>query len=304
VIKISPILFALPLWAPAQQPEDSSVLGSLDALVVSGKAENLLGEALSASKGQSDRKELLDRPYLRRGELLEVVPGMVVTQHAGGGKANQYFVRGYNLDHGTDFGLFVDGMPANYRAHGHGQGYADLNFLVPEFVERLDYEKGPYNVRQGDLTTAGSAEFSLVNALDRGFAGVSVGENNYFRTVFGDSVAMGSGTLTFGGEATYDDGPWQLDQNFHRFNGMLRWATGSGDDFFNVTLLGYQAEWTSSDQIPARAIQAGTIARFGFVDPGNGGQTQRYSLSMNWGRRCDDVVWKATAYVGYYDLDL
>ena len=286
----------LPLAIPAQDV--------LEPMIVTGKAENLLGEAEAASKGQSDREELLERPYLRRGELLEVVPGMVVTQHAGGGKANQYFVRGYNLDHGTDFGIFVDGMPANYRAHGHGQGYADMNFLIPEFVGRLDYQKGPYDPRMGDLTTAGAAEFSLVKSLDRGFAGVTSGEDEFFRTVFGDSIQAGSGTLTFGGEATYSNGPWVLEEDAHRFNGLIRWHSGDEDNFADVTLLGYQSEWTSSDQIPERAIYSGQIDRYGFLDPTNGGQSQRYSLSINWGRLSDDVMWRGNAYAGYYDLDL
>jgi hypothetical protein len=299
-------LIALALLTTSASSQDAlkPLDSELDPLVVTGKAENLLGEALAASKGQSDREELLERPYVRRGELLEVVPGMVVTQHAGGGKANQYFVRGYNLDHGVDFGIFIDGMPANYRAHGHGQGYADMNFLIPEFIERLDYQKGPYDPRLGDLTTAGAAEFSLVNALERGFATVTVGEDEYFRTVFGDSIQAGSGTLTFGGEASYYNGPWLLEEDAHRFNGMVRWHTGDDENFFNLTLLGYQAEWTSSDQIPERAVLAGQLDPFGFIDPTNGGQSQRYSLSANWGRRCDDVLWRANAYVGYYDLDL
>ncbi|MCW1884805.1 TonB-dependent receptor plug domain-containing protein [Luteolibacter flavescens] len=282
----------------------SSAQDALEPLVVTGEAENLLGEADSASKGQSDREELLERPYLRRGELLEVVPGMIVTQHAGGGKANQYFVRGYNLDHGTDFGIFVDGMPANYRAHGHGQGYADMNFLIPELVGRLDYEKGPFDARMGDLTTAGAAEFSLVKSLERGFASVAYGEDDYFRFVIGDSVKAGIGTLTYGGEATYYNGPWVLEEDAHRFNGMLRWHTGDEDNFLDFTLLGYQAEWTSSDQIPERAILTGQLDRYGFIDPTNGGQSQRYSLSMNWGRLDGDTRWRGNAYVGYYDLDL
>lgn len=252
------------------------VVGSLDTLVITGKAENLLGEALTASKGQSDREELLQRPFLRRGELLEVVPGLIATQHSGDGKANQYFVRGYNLDHGTDFGLFVDGMPANYRAHGHGQGYADINFLIPEFVERLDYQKGPFDVRLGDLTTAGAAEFSLVNRLERGFAGIALGEDAFYRGVFGHSVQAGSGTLTYGGEAQFYDGPWVLEGDSHRYNGILRWHTGDDEDFLNLTFLASQGEWTSTDQMPRRAIRDGTIDRLGFIDPGVGGQSQRY----------------------------
>lgn len=284
--------------------DSESILGSLDPLVITGKAENLIGVADTASKGQSDREELLKRPYLRRGELLEVVPGLIATQHSGAGKANQYFVRGYNLDHGTDFGIFVDGMPANYRAHGHGQGYADLNFLIPEFIERLDYEKGPFNPRLGDLTTAGAAEFSLVNSLDRGFAQLTLGEDQYFRTVFGHSVEAGAGTLTYGGEANYYDGPWLLESNARRYNGILRWHRGDDENFLNFTLLGYAGEWDSTDQVPERAITGGLIPRLGFIDPTVGGESQRYSLSMNWGRRCEDVLWRANAYLGYYDLDL
>lgn len=276
----------------------------LEPTIVSGKAERLLGEADAASQGHASREELLERPWLRRGELLETVPGLIVTQHSGDGKANQYFVRGYNLDHGTDFGVFVDGMPANYRAHGHGQGYTDLNFIIPEFIQRLDYQKGPFAINRGDLTTAGSAEFSLVNSLEQGFAGVTIGEDQYWRGVFGDSVEAWGGTLTFGGEASYYEGPWVLPQDSHRFNGLVRWHTGDDENFFNLTLMGSQGEWRSTDQIPLRAVAAGQLDRFGYIDPTNGGQSQRYSLSSTFGARDGDVVIRGKAYAGYYDLDL
>jgi hypothetical protein len=292
------------LYAEESDINSESITGMLDTLVITGKAENLLGIAATASKGQSDREELLERPYLRRGELLEVVPGLIATQHSGFGKANQYFVRGYNLDHGTDFGIFVDGMPANYRAHGHGQGYADMNFLIPEFIAQLDYQKGPFDPRLGDLTTAGAAEFSLVNRLERNFAQVTIGEDAFYRGVFGHSVEAGSGTLTYGGEFQFYDGPWVLDGDSHRYNGIVRWHTGDDEDFFNLTFLASQGEWTSTDQVPSRAISSGMIDRLGFLDPTVGGDSQRYSLSMNWGRRDGDVVWRANAYAGYYDLDL
>ncbi|MFC4992275.1 TonB-dependent receptor [Rubritalea tangerina] len=291
--------------AVAHEAENSpSELHTLDPTVVTGKAENLLGEAQTASRGQSDRKELLERPYLRRGEILEVIPGMVVTQHAGGGKANQYFVRGYNLDHGVDFGLFVDGMPANYRAHGHGQGYADLNFLIPEFIEQLDYTKGPFYAELGDLTTAGSAQFSLVNSLQHSFAKFEIGQDNYWRGVFGDSVALAGGLLTYGGEYNYYDGPWQLKQNAKRGNGILRWHRGDENQWLNATFMAYGADWRSSDQIPSRAVASGALDRYGYIDPSNGGDSQRYSLSFNMGNRQNDVFWRAKGYVGYYDLDL
>ncbi|MEM9482026.1 MAG: Plug domain-containing protein, partial [Verrucomicrobiota bacterium] len=136
-----------------------SGMTTMETIVVVGKAEDLLGVAPSASKGQASAEELAERPFLRRGELLEVVPGLIVTQHSGGGKANQYFVRGFNLDHGTDFAIFVDSMPVNNRTHGHGQGYADINFLIPELVEELEYVKGPYYTQFGDFSTAGAARF-------------------------------------------------------------------------------------------------------------------------------------------------
>jgi hypothetical protein len=280
------------------------IASELTPLIVSGKAEFMLGEAGTASKGQASRDELLERPWLRKGELLESVPGLVVTQHSGDGKANQYFVRGYNLDHGTDFGVFVDGMPANNRAHAHGQGYTDINFIIPEFVQQLDYQKGPFFAERGDMTTAGAAEFTLVNELQHGFAGVTFGEDNYWRGVFGDSVEAWGGVLTFGGEATYYEGPWALDEDASRFNGIVRWHRGDEDNYFNVTFLGSQGEWRATDQIPMRAVAGGQIDRFGYIDPTDGGESQRYSLSTTFGMRNQDTVVRGKAWAGYYDLDL
>ena len=297
-----PLLIALAAGTATLQAHD--LVAELQPLILTGKAEFMLGEAESASQGQTSREELLERPILRRGELLEAVPGLVVTQHSGDGKANQYFVRGYNLDHGTDFGVFVDGMPANFRAHAHGQGYTDLNFIIPEFIQQLDHRKGPFAARHGDLTTAGVAEFALVDELPRGFAGITLGENAYWRGVFGDSADAGAGVLTYGGEASWYEGPWALDQDSHRFNGMLRWHAGDEDNHFNVTLMGSQGEWRATDQIPLRAVIGGQLDRFGFIDPSNGGESQRYSLSTNFSRRERDTVVRGKAWAGYYDLDL
>lgn len=276
----------------------------LEDLVVSGKAEDATGRTETASAGQASREELLERPYLRRGELLEVVPGMVVTQHSGSGKANQYFVRGYNLDHGTDFAVSVDGMPANLRSHAHGQGYADVNHLIPEFIGHLDYTKGPFAAESGDLSTAGSAKFTLVDTLPYGFATMTVGEDSYFRAVAGDSFQLGAGTLTIGGEASYNEGPWVLPEDAHRFNGLIRWSAGKDEDTLSLTLMGSDGQWRSTDQIPSRAIIDGTVDRFGFIDPTDGGESRRYSLSANFTRRAGPVLWEGNAYVGYYDLDL
>jgi len=307
----------LPLPLAAQTTTETQ---TLPEVVVEGKAASLLGEAPSASKGQSSAEELMARPFLRRGELLEVVPGMTVTQHAGGGKANQYFLRGFNLDHGTDFGINIDGMPVNMRTHAHGQGYADLNILIPEMVEQLDYWKGPYFADFGDLSAAGAARFRIWDALPQGIASVTVGEDNYFRALVADSINLSSpspssgktpvapaasSTLTYALEYTGYDGPWVLPENADRWNGMLRYVWQDATDRFALTAMGYDGTWTSSDQIPLRAIQNGAIPRLGYIDPSNGGDSSRYSVMADWTRKTDDGgQWHADAWVSRYDLQL
>ncbi len=273
-------------------------------IVVEGKAESLIGKAPSASKGQASREELLQRPVSRRGELLETVPGVVITQHAGDGKANQYFVRGSNLDHGTDFGMRVDNVPVNFRNHAHGQGYADLNFIIPEMVQQLNYWKGNYFAFLGDLTSNGAAQFQLVDRLDQGIASFTWGGYDFYRGLVADSVGLGSGTLTMGLEFTAYDGPWDLEQNSARWNGFLKYHWTDGTDTVRLTLLGYHADWTSTDQIPQRAVDQGLLGRFGFVDPTNGGDSQRYTLSAAWERDEAGVRTYADVYAGYYDLNL
>jgi hypothetical protein len=293
--------------APAQplQPEpapDSAV--ALEPLVVTGKAEDLLGIARSATKGQANNEELSQRPFLRRGELLEVVPGVIVTQHAGGGKANQYFLRGYNLDHGTDFGISLDGMPVNFRTHAHGQGYSDLNFLVPEFVEGLDYFKGPYFAELGDLSSTGGASYRLFHELPQGIASFTFGENEYYRALLGDSWKVGEGTLTVGGEFSEENGPWQIPDNYQRWNGFVRYHTGDEENYFDITALGYRGTWHSTDQIPLRAIQSGMVDRFGSPQTTDTGETSRYSLQLNWQQKDGNTTTKLDVWGGYYDLDL
>jgi len=276
----------------------------METVVVRGKAENLLGEARTSSKGQSSAEELQERPFVRRGELLEVVPGLVVTQHSGGGKANQYFLRGFNLDHGTDFGIFVDGMPVNMRSHGHGQGYADINFLIPELVEQLDYEKGPYYSELGDFTTAGAARFNLYRALPQGIASFTIGENNFYRSLLADSIVTDQGALTLALEYGYYDGPWARPDQLSRWNGFLRYSVGDEFDFTSVTLMGYDSVWDATDQVPERAIKDGLIDRFGNLDSTVGGASHRYSLSLDHRDEDASGVTTASAYVGTYYLDL
>ncbi len=305
------LVAARPFQASAQELEDSiatsgAVLTSdtLVTVVVTGKAENLLGEAPSASKGQSSAEELAERPLLRRGELLEVVPGLILTQHSGGGKANQYFLRGFNLDHGTDFAIFVDAMPVNQRSHGHGQGYADINFLIPELVEQLDYFKGPYFSDLGDFSTAGAARFRLYRELPEGIASVTYGSDNYYRALLADSVAAGPGVATFALEYNYYDGPWALPDELQRWNGFFRYSVGDEADYASITLMGTDVRWDATDQIPSRPVSRGAIDRFGYIDPSNGGTSHRYSLSIDTQKTGDSGVTRASAYAGVYQLDL
>lgn len=276
----------------------------LDTIVVTGKATNLLGIATSASQGQASAEELAQRPFLRTGELLEVVPGMIITQHSGGGKANQYFVRGYNLDHGTDFAIFVDNMPVNHRTHGHGQGYADINFLIPELVEELQYVKGPYSPQFGDFSTAGAARFQLYRELPAGIASFSLGTDNYYRGLVADSVQAGPGIATMALEYYYYDGPWARPDQLQRWNGFFRYLVGDQSDYATITLMGYDAGWDATDQVPRRAIQSGLIDRLGHIDPTVGGDSHRYSLSTDIQKTGDHGVTRASLYAGTYQMDL
>lgn len=277
---------------------------SLDELVVTGKAENLLSQAATSSEGHADFMEIAQRPLARRSEILEVVPGLVTTQHAGGGKATQYFLRGFNLDHGTDFAVSVERMPINMRSHAHGQGYADLNGLLPELVKSVDYTKGTYTARNGDLSTAGSADFVLWDVLPQGIASMEIGEHNYYRMLLAESFTLGAGTLTLGGEWNTYDGPWEREENFQRWNAFARYFQGDEENSLSITAMGYGGEWDSSDQIPLRAVQNGSLGLFGNLDDSNGGESQRHSLQFDLKTTKGTEVTRYSAYGVFYDLDL
>jgi outer membrane receptor protein involved in Fe transport len=267
-----------------------------EELVVYGRALERIGEAASASEGTVGYRDFENKPISRVGELAENVPGLIATQHSGTGKANQYFLRGFNLDHGTDFSAVVDGVPVNMRSHGHGQGYLDLNFIIPELVERIDYAKGPYRADLGDFSLAGSAAFSTVDRLARPFAEVTAGEYGYFRALAAGSFAVGGADLLMGAEGTLSNGPWVLDENLEKVNGLAklsgeRWSVGA-----NL----YHAEWTSSDQIPLRAAESGLIPRFGFIDPDLGGRTTRLGVDG----RAEIGAATLTAYAVHYRFRL
>jgi hypothetical protein len=264
---------ALVLATTAVSAQDSTKK-ALDTVRVVSHADDLHGIAPSASEGHIDIEELRALPLSREGELLETVPGMIVTQHSGEGKANQYFARGFNLDHGTDFATSVDGMPVNDPSHAHGQGYTDLNFLIPELVTSLDYRLGVYYADVGDFGSAGSSEFHLAQHLAAPFVSLTSGENGLNRIV----AAGSAGDLLVAGEVKGYDGPWRLAEEERKFSGLIRYSSGD----FSILAMGYHNKWRSNDQVPLRAIDDDVISRFGQIDSTDGGQSDRYSLSGTW----------------------
>ena len=236
---------------------------SIDEVVVWGRGLDLLGSADSASHGIVGYSDFSTRPMLRVGELVEVVPGMMATQHSGPGKANQYFLRGMNLDHGSDFSARFDGMPVNMRSHAHATGYLDLNFVIPEIIETVEYRKGPYYADMGDFSAAGGSLFKSYDRLEQSFAEIQAGTENDYRFVGASSLEVGSGDLLYALEYSVRDGPWVLEQDLNKINALLKYTgTYQGADV-RISALAYDAEWNSTNQIPLRAVETGTTSRFG-----------------------------------------
>ena len=305
------LLAALLAAAFCQPTSAQQKVEQLPEIVVEGKADDLLGQAGSASKGRASQSDFMSRPLMRRGEILEAVPGMIITQHAGGGKANQYFLRGFNLDHGTDFSISLEGMPLNMRTHAHGQGYTDLNPLIPELIQSIDYAKGTYAAADGDLSSAGSANFLLWDVMPQNLVRLEFGEYNYYRALVAGTLPFKTGSedgvrqgLTYALEYNYYDGPWQQPEEFSRWNGLLRWFKEDDDTRLSITFMGYRGSWTSTDQIPEPLINAGQLGRYDTLDRTAGGESDRYSLNIAFEHRDDDVVTRANAYAIHYMLDL
>jgi hypothetical protein len=253
-------------------------------LSLAGEQDALIGVADAASTGVITAAELDERARRRPAEALEAVPGVVVSQHSGEGKANQYYLRGFNLDHGTDLALSVAGMPVNLPTHGHGQGYADMNFLIPELVSGIQYRKGPYAAEQGDFAAAGAIRVNYLNRLDGPIGRIEGGMFGYGRVLAAASPQVGRGHLLVAAEAMGNDGPWDRPDVMRRVNGLVRYSQGTATSGFAVTGLSYVADWNSSDQIPRRAVQDGLIDRFGYLDRTNGGETHRVGGIVEWQR--------------------
>jgi hypothetical protein len=287
------------------------VVGAVSTTVnVQGREDDLIGIAESGTQGTVGATEIEDRPILRSGEVLETVPGLIITQHAGGGKANQYYLRGFNLDHGTDIAIFLDDMPLNLPSHAHGEGYSDMNTVIPEFVKRVDFEKGPYYANVGDFGSAASTHVEFFKTLPQNFAKVEGGSYTYGRAVFGASQKLGSGNLLYGGEETYYDGPWTHPDAYNKINGLLTYSRGDDTNGTSITAHAYHGKWNSSDQIPVTAQVNPTpstpygVGYFGTLNPTDGGHSQRYSLQGEGHRQGTDSESRIAAYVLYYDMDL
>jgi TonB family protein len=289
-------------YAPAREPSSVTYtmrFGSYEEQIeVTGHYLNRVGTTDSATAGSYTRQLIEDRPLLRPGEIEELVPGLIVTQHSGAGKANQFLLRGFNLDHGTDFATTLDGVPVNLPAHAHGQGYDDLNFIIPELIGHVSYFKGPYFADKGDFASAGAADLTYVDSLPEAQLEAIAGSHGYWRTFAAASPDLAGGKLLFAVEAMHEDGPWVKPEDFYKYNGVIKYTRTLGEGTLSVLGQGYAGEWNATDQIPLRAVPQ--VGRFGAIDDSDGGKSHRFTLSATW----EDSNFKITAYGARYDLNL
>ena len=302
--RLAPTFAALAALVTATALASGRPAAELEEVVVTARRIEFVASVESASQGIVLAEQLEHRPELRPAEMLEVVPGLVVTQHSGDGKANQYFLRGFNLDHGTDFATRVDGIPVNQPTNAHGQGYTDLNFMIPELVERIDYRKGTYYAEEGNFSAAGAADIHLRRRVDAPFGALTGGGDGYGSATVAASPQVAGGDLLMAAQYLHNDGPWDHPEGYGKSVGLVKYTTGGAERGWDVLALGYDGHWRSSDQIPQRAVADGLIDRFGTIDPTDGGRTSRYSLSGDWWQKAGAGALRANAYAIDSSLDL
>lgn len=253
------------------------------------------------------RIDLKTNPVNTSQDILRKVPGLFIGQHAGGGKAEQIFLRGFDIDHGTDINISVDGMPVNMVSHAHGQGYSDLHFLIPETVERVDFDKGPYNADKGNFATAGYVNFQTKRGLDKSSVSVQGGSFNSVRTVgLFNLINDKKNNAYVAAEYLASDGPFESSQNFNRLNLMGRYGL-TLEDGSDISLIAshFTSKWDASGQIPVRAVQSGQITNFGALDDTEGGYTSRTNIALNHTKLINDRLFiKNNAYYSTYDFEL
>ena len=297
-------LFAFIVALPADASEEDRSR-TLEEVVVEGRRQDLIGEVRTASEGVIGQEQLELRAIGRPGDVMEAIPGLIMTQHSGSGKANQMYLRGFNLDHGTDFATFIDDMPVNMRTHGHGQGYTDINFMIPELIRTIEYVKGPYHAELGDFSSAGGAQIQTYKELPQNRLLAAVGENGYLRGLAAASGALGQGTMLGAIEASEYDGPWtDIDEDARKVNGLLRYSGANTALDWDVLIKYYDSSWNSADQIPERAVDSGLIDPFGSLDTTVGGETSRFSSSAAAGWNSSRANHRVNAYLIDYELQL
>lgn len=287
--------------AARAQAQPAAAGQELEEIIVFGRGEQLIGKAAAASEGSVGGDDLLVRPMLKVAELLEAVPGLIAAQHSGSGKANQYFLRGFNLDHGTDFTTYIDDVPMNLRTHGHGQGYLDVNGLIAETVERVDYRKGTYRADTGDFSPAGAAFMNTIDRYRRPFIAAEGGEYGWQRLAGGGTSEVGGGSLTYVAQYQTYDGPWELPEDLQHQSGWVKYSKPLDFATLNLSLSGYHATWNPTEQIPERVIGSSVCEdEFCSLDPTAEGETLRWIATA----RLLGTDWRATLYGQYYDWNM
>jgi outer membrane receptor protein involved in Fe transport len=274
---------------------------SMDEITVTAKRRELLGTASTASEGVVDDTEIQLTPAYRPAQVLETVPGLTVTLHSGEGKASQYLMRGYNLDHGTDLETIVDGMRVNQPTHAHGQGYTDLNFMLPELADGIAYTKGPYYADVGDFGAVGSVRISYRDSIPDE-ATLTVGSYGFERLFAAGSAPLGDGQWLGAIEAQHYDGPFSTPDDARRENAVLRYSETGEDSDFSLTAMFYHQVWTNTTDIPFRAVTE--IGYFGSLDPSDGGHAMRGSLSAQYHADLGEGQLSASAFTIYNTLNL
>jgi len=275
----------------------------IETVTVTAKRLNLMGTASTASEGVVSDKEIQLAPIYRPGQLLETVPGLIVTLHSGEGKANQFLMRGYNLDHGTDLETYVDGMPINQPTHAHGQGYTDLNFMIPELADELTFTKGPYYADVGDFGAVGSVRVRFRDVIpDEAIA--TVGSYGFERLFAAGSEPLDNGELLEAAEIQHYDGPFTNPDDARKVNGVLRYSEGDDTSGFSLTTMIYHQLWTNTTDVPLRAIDEGQIGWFGTLDPSDGGNALRASLSVQYHAPVGAGQFDASAFYIFNQLHL
>jgi outer membrane receptor protein involved in Fe transport len=293
-----PALLALQMLLSPTAQAQQAASNSLEEVVIFARGEELIGTAQAASEGAVGGADLSVRPLLRVAELLEVVPGLIAAQHSGSGKANQYFLRGIQLDHGTDFTSIIDGMPWNFRTHGHGQGYLDVNGLIPEAVDRIDYRKGPYRADSGDFALAGASMLHTLDKLEHPFVALEGGGFGWQRVAGGGSINVGPGQLSAIGQWKTYDGPWQLPEHLQHESLWSKYHAMLDSGAFTATLSGYRATWHPTEQAPEASIGTSACANaYCSLDLTAFGLTDRWIGTLQLVRDQSE----ANAYLQYYN---